>query len=294
MAMSLIEIKGVYMIIKKDGFYFFDNLKGEPETLILGSVEAFNQNEYKILTQQEVNELLNYIRINRITKISMFWGYPYDNIDFITKFSWIESISITEPHITKLDIINKMPNLVYISWEDPIPFNINNPVLKELSFEWHKNNSISSNCKSLRSICVTNCKDLTGLFEQICILPNAARVAIVKNFSVKDCTFMKPMAKLEYLGLSYFTKLESLKGIEVLASTLRYLDLDTGSKIYDHSHLKTLKKLEVLRITHKGIIKSLDFIQEMPMLKELVVVGPKLEDNNLSYCNHIPTLRIWR
>ena len=75
------------MIIKKDGFYFFDNLKGEPETLILGSVEAFNQNEYKILTQQEVNELLNYIRTNRITKISTFWGYPYDNIDFITEFS---------------------------------------------------------------------------------------------------------------------------------------------------------------------------------------------------------------
>ena len=39
MAMSLIEVKGVYMIIKKDGFYFFDNLKEEPETLILD----FNQ-----------------------------------------------------------------------------------------------------------------------------------------------------------------------------------------------------------------------------------------------------------
>ena len=268
-------------MIEKDGFHFMVDINQIPIELVFDSLEKFK-------------DAKDYMRNHKFPGAAFSWGYPYNNIDFLSEFPWLTGISIFISGISHIDIVNSLSNLVYISWEDPIPFNINNPVLKELSCVWHKNNSISSNCKSLRSICVTNCKDLTGLFEQICILPNVARVAIVKNFSVKDCTFMKLMTKLEYLGLSYFTKLESLNGIEVLTPTLRYLDLDTGSKIYDHSHLKTLKKLEVLRITHKGIIKSLDFIQEMPMLKELVVVGPKLEDNNLSYCNHIPTVRIWR
>ncbi|UTC50341.1 hypothetical protein [Treponema sp. OMZ 855] len=269
------------MIVEKDGFKFFQ-----------GDVD---QTDCILINDDNITSVSNYILAHKIRGIMLMGRYSRDDINFIEEFPWLETIIIqTTNYLKDITVLNRLPHLQSLWGDFCLNCKLENSSIKYIGGDWSKNGFISDKCINLQYISITKCKDFPLFFTQLINLPNLNHLSIIKGTLVKDCTFIKPMRKLEYLDLSYLIKLESLNGIEVLAPTLRYLDLDTGSKIYDHSHLKTLKKLEVLRITHKGIIKSLDFIQEMPMLKELVVVGPKLEDNNLSYCNHIPTLRIWR
>lgn len=96
---------------------------------------------------------------------------------------------------------------------------------------------------------------------------------------------LKGLKKLEKLSLCYERSLEDISALAELS--LRELEIEGCGKIRDFSVLKRLTRLEGLELRGNNELESLEFLRNMPNLREFYV-GMNVLDGDLSVCMEIP------
>lgn len=92
--------------------------------------------------------------------------------------------------------------------------------------------------------------------------------------------------RLQCLYLSYNRRLHDISDLRHVKKNLRALRIENCPRIQDFTVLYELENLELLELSGKNDLPSLDFINEMPNLKTLIF-SVNILDGNLSPCKNL-------
>lgn len=109
------------------------------------------------------------------------------------------------------------------------------------------------------------------------------------HFSFSKLHTLNGCEKLQYLQCLYLHNnryLTDISDLKYCAKSLRALRIENCSSIEDYSVLHSLHNLELLEISGKVSIPSLNFVDKMPHLKTLIF-SANVEDGDLSPCDHL-------
>jgi hypothetical protein len=110
--------------------------------------------------------------------------------------------------------------------------------------------------------------------------------------NVSDLSFIKDLKSLQKLELSNLTKLTDISALVYLSKSLNFLEIDGCKKItFTDSVLKSLKELHVLKIIGLDV-DNINWISEMPNLKELVIVNCNIKNGDISPAKDIEYVAI--
>lgn len=222
--------------------------------------------------------------------LSRFVGFHGEDLDFLKDYPGVRGVSMSD--LDKIDISGLRfleGSLEYLGiGANSQPLDLSRfHNLEEFRGMWHPNLLITDQCQRLRVLYVDKykpkSKDLTELAE----LPGLEDLSLVQSplISIKG---VGRFSRLKRLELSYLTKLESIAAVgELKNGRLEILDCDVCKKMRDHEAVKEVPSLRVVRFNDCGEIPSIEFLKNMPNLKEFRFVDTTIADGNLS-----PLLRL--
>lgn len=222
--------------------------------------------------------------------LSRFVGFYGENLDFLKGYPGVRGVWLSD--LDKIDISGlrfleeSMESLRLGDNLQPLDLSrFHN--LEEFRGRWHPNLLITDECRRLRVLYIRKykprSKDLTELAE----LPDLVDLSLVQSplVSIKGIGRFPHLKRLE---LSYLTKLESIAAIgELKNGRLEILDCGVCRKMRDHGVVKEVSSVRVVKFNDCGEIPSIDFLENMPNLKEFCFVDTNIADGNLS-----PLLRL--
>ncbi|MBK8172626.1 MAG: hypothetical protein IPK60_20125 [Sandaracinaceae bacterium] len=119
---------------------------------------------------------------------------------------------------------------------------------------------------------------------------NARRLGLMKN-RLAELDAVQAMPKLEHLGFGYNSTMKSIGWLSHHAS-LSSVGFNNCKNISDWNVLATLSNLEVVLLESCGEIATLDFIHQLPRVKELRLVGnTRVKDARIASLLKHPTLK---
>lgn len=154
---------------------------------------------------------------------------------------------------------------------------------------WNANINLSraNKLKTLYLSCGHPIDRSLNVLQPECTLQNV----VVENSNITSLSGIKNAKNLKRLELLHNRKLQNIDELLDVKNSLVWLDIGNCSAITDYSVLSELHNLELLRLSGRKSIPTLDFVKDMPNLKCLVIMLDVL-DGDLSGCTNIPYVAI--
>jgi len=260
-------------IVTKDGFEFYQNVKGEMQSFII--------------TGKNIDSELAYIKKNRITSISLtyFKSRSILNLNFLTEISFIERISIQNMEIDysglyfakrlrniSLSVKNKTQHLDYSRFEH----------LNSLSLDWYQDFPDLINNSKLVELIIWKFKPKSQSFSELRLPRNLKSIHITET-NIKDFNGLT-LSNLEKFEGHYCSKLISLDGISNISKKLNTLILDQCKKINNYDDLRYAKLLHTIILGDCGEILTLKWLKELSNVRHFSFWNTNLMDGDISPC----------
>ena len=244
------------------------------------------------IESDRVDDCISFYQREGLSRIALsrFMGFYGADLDFLKDYPDVRGVWLSD--LDKVDISGlyflkeSMESLRLGDNLQPLDLSrFRN--LEEFRGRWHPNLLITEECRRLQVLAIDKyrprSKDLSGLAE----LPGLVDLSLVQSplISIKG---VGRFPRLKRLELSYLTKLESVAAVgELKNGQLEILDCDVCRKMRDHETVKEVSSLRVVKFNDCGEMPSIDFLENMPHLKEFRFVGTNIADGNLN-----PLLRL--
>jgi Leucine-rich repeat (LRR) protein len=260
-------------IINIDGFNFYDNLKGEPETFIIKGIE--------------LDKELNFIKRNNIKSVSIECSKIKD-ISFLEEINFIEDVTLNSSFENYLGLYFLF-NLkrITINVDDNYPkFDYSKfTYLEYLSIDWYKNFPDLSNNSNLKILTIWKYKPKSKAFEELQLPDNLESLKITES-NINDFYGLR-ISKLKKIEGHYCRNLKSLNGIDKVSQNLEVLILDYCKKLTDYNELKKCLNLKKIILGDCGDIPSLKWLTKLNYVSYFSFWNTKVVDGDLLPCKGI-------
>jgi hypothetical protein len=229
---------------------------------------------------------MEYYRASGLSRIAIspFKGFKLGDLEFLSDYPEIKGVLL--PEAGEIDIgglhnlSDSLEFLLLAHSRQPLDLDAF-PRLQELRADWHSKLRLPSDCESLRILELSGFKpksrDLSSLQE----MTSLEQLSIVRS-TLTSLKGLGCFQVLRDLGLAYLSKLESIADIrEIAGSNLEVLSFEKCKKIADHSEVRHLVALRVLKFNDCGEMPSIDFLTQMPNLEEFRFVDTDIVDGDL-------------
>ncbi len=255
------------MVAIKDGFKFIEN----------------NLFDTLILDGDNIARCLDYLNERDISKLSILSTYyKGTDLEFLNDCKHILELDIDTERITDLAGIYKLSQLKVLSFTE-LKFDFDLSPFKELqAFAAIYNNKLKNlvTLKQLKHLELTKFKSTNGDLGELIELNNLESLRLTQA-SISSLKGSKVFTKMKKLELYYLRRLSIL---DELPENLETLYLESCSRLENHQFIAKLKKLEHLKLTKCGEIKSLDFVQNLPHLSSISFIDTNILGGDLSPC----------
>jgi hypothetical protein len=269
-------LRTIPSLIERDGFI----LRERKENIAL------------VIQENRIGESKEYMLQKGITglEINMSLGYTKLEVDFLSKFNFIDTLSIVHQPLGDVKAINSLHKLKYLELDsyfyNPIDFN-NFLKLEDCSIHWTPNAKNLFNCQILKTLYLRSYKndDLAEL-EKLKLLEKLS----ISNSPIKNLKGISNLKNLKELELGLLTKLTLIDGIESLP-LLEKLTIQSCKKI-PFEKIWQLKNLKRLYLSDIGDIPTIKQIDNLKNLEEIDIIGmSRIVDGNTSPLLNLPNLR---
>ena len=261
-------------IIKKDGFDFFTDLKGNPDSIIL---------KYSYLS-----DVISYIKENRIISVSLayFLSGDIQNLNFLKEVSFIEKFSINDPMNLDIADLYALENLKYLTisvtdkkqYLDYTQFKN----LEYLSIDWYNHFPDLTENINLKELSIWKFRPKHKSFDGLKLPLDLENFQITES-NVLNFNGLNLRNLISFEG-HYCSKLENFEGLEGISNNLNILVLDYCRKLVDYEKLDTCKDLQKLILGNCGDIPSLSWLKSLHKVKHFSFWNTKLIDGDVSPC----------
>jgi hypothetical protein len=258
-------------IIKIDGFDFFDDLEGNPKSLIL------NQNQLEEQIQFVISEQIKSIAL------SYWYSKGINSLEFLINIPNIQNISISDmdldytplSHLVNLksavlDITKKFQMIDFECFDK----------LEELSIDWFEGFIKQGNFKKLKKLTLRKFK-LKPETKEIDFLPDSINSIEITESNINSFSGLKKN-NLNQLEAYYCPKLVALSGLQEIKESLKILIIENAKNLLDFEDLWECENLEKIILTNCGTIPSLKNLPKLKKLKMFTFYNTTIEDGDLT------------
>ncbi|MEI7767715.1 MAG: hypothetical protein WCJ97_09800 [Phycisphaerae bacterium] len=244
------------------------------------------------IESDRINDCMEYYKKHGLSHIaiSSAMGYALRDIDFLQDYPCIQGVilsSVRNIDISGLAILKKLEYLSISDNVQPLDLSVF-PSLKVLRAQWHPQLKLPEG-GTLHDVWLHGYRPIAKNLSELVWMANLENLSIIQS-PIQSLVGIEKFKSLRRIELSYCTKLVDIGPITgLIDGNLETIECNSCRKIADHSAVKELPRLRVLRFNHCGEIPSLDFINAMPTLEEFRFVGTNISDGNLT-----PLLRLKR
>jgi len=212
--------------------------------------------------------------------------YNRKDIEFLRDHAYIRGVIFLMFVRVDLSPLQALKDLRFLSYEDcrqPVDLSAF-PRLEELRAEWHAGLRLPGQSKTLRILALWKYKPSKRDLTELPDFPQLEELVMVQS-PLTSIDGIERYGTLKRLELSYLTRLERIGAIAGLAdSQLEELDCLKCRKIQDHSAVRVLRSLRVLRFNSCGKMPDISFLDDMPNLRDFRFVDTDVLDGDLRPC----------
>ena len=154
---------------------------------------------------------------------------------------------------------------------------ISNEHLEILKGIWTSKFSLSPNCKNLKVLGISNCKNAQSFFSDLNVI-NSIKTLDLGSFNIVDFLNYSTQPNVISLSITKFRTLKDLNGLSLLFPNLEFLKIEYANNLMNYLELEKMKKLRTLIINKSGNIKNLNFCKSLTNLKDIRIVSTRIED----------------
>lgn len=246
-----------------------------------------------IVSSEHLSESLEIIKGQNFKSISIGGSYNLSDIDFLKECQHIEKLYLKGENLRNFDGLSYLVNLKIIAMNDlnkKVKLDLGNLFsLEELYGELPTRATGLSKLKNLKRMQIWGYKPLSKTYSEIGEIENLEVLHLIQAQieSFEGIGQFKILQELDLYGLN---KLKDISSIGLLRNSLRKLIMENCKNIQDFMPIGSLDSLEHLTLQSCGSMKSIAFIQGLPNLKFFNFEKTDVEDEDLSYCQTIPTV----
>jgi len=221
--------------------------------------------------------------------ISSYHGFKSDNLKSIMPLNnWIEELVIGSERMS-YDGLSDFHNLTLLgvldNKKDVVDLN-NFPNLITLNCSLTKRLTGLENCKKLRNLTVSDYKSKSNDLTAFPVLEKLQSLNLIIT-SITSLQGIERFSDLKKLEIFRASKLERISSLLTLSESLESLEIEQCKKIMDYEILGRMQSLRKIILSNSGEIKSLSFVQQLPLLDFISFWGTNVLDGNLNYCKKI-------
>lgn len=196
-----------------------------------------------------------------------------NNLGFLSEYDFLESLDIVgigDFDFSFLSSLKKIKRLSISLVGDNIIDLSNQANLESLSIQWRKGKILGlDKCIKITSLCLVDYseKDFSPVSSLLSLEDLKVKTALINN-----CDGLESLTKLKSILLGNCKKLSSLDGLGILKNVTS-LSFDLCPQIKNYDEIGNLHNLENLQITDCKGVGSIKFIESLPGLKRLSLLG---------------------
>lgn len=260
-------------IIQQDGFDFFDDIKRNPDFLIIKA--------------ENLQVQIDYIKAKKIKSIALTYfeiGAIY-NLNFLEEINFIERIMINDVDIDFSGLYN-LKNLKYAilsvqnrkQYLDYSQFS----QLKYLSIDWYSKFPSLKENKKLKELIIRKYKSKEMNFKDL-DLPDCLENLEVIQSNIRNLESLS-VPSLKKIEVHYCRNLNTLNGIESTSDTLESLIVCNCRNLTEYDKLSTCLCLKKIILGDCGDIPSLNWLTKLKKIEHFSFWGTQLTDKDTSPC----------
>ena len=213
-------------------------------------------------------------------------GYRSGDIGFLRKHCYVKGVAL--PYASRIDVspLKYVRELAYLHIADNRqPLDLSRfPRLEELRAEWHPKLHLTAGCQALKVLALWKYKPSSRDLTELPDFPQLEELVMVQS-PLTSIDGIERYRTLKRLELSYLTRLERIAAVAGLADCgLEELDCLKCRKIRDHSAVRVLRSLKILRFNSCGEIPDIRFLDDMPNLQDFRFVNTDVVNGDLRPC----------
>lgn len=242
---------------------------------------AWDDDVAKFMRTRAISELqVNYAR-----------GFVGKDLSFLEALPELKVLWIIHRTIEDVSAIHRLHELRSLKVDTycrtPIDF-ARFPKLEHCYLEWRKGVSALFDRPRLKELWINGYDaESTDAFASLRLLERLS----LANARTVDLGGLAKLKRLRFLGLYRLRRLSSLRGIEGLSS-LTALEIQGCTKLRRLGEIGELSRLRRLLFTDVGSIASINFIENLHNLEEVLFYGSTVvEDGDLEPLTRLPKLR---
>jgi hypothetical protein len=214
-------------------------------------------------------------------------GYTTPSIEFLREYPGVSGLVLPFASQYKLAPVLALANLRYLQvGESRELLDLSSfPQLEEVRLEWHEGVRFAE-LQVLRVLYLRGYSPISGSLQELPALPRLRELELNQG-NVRTLAGISRFASLRRLQLYHLKRLETIA--DVCGTELEYLHVESCKSIGNLEEAACLDRLSVLRMNSCGRIRSLRFLDTMPVLEECRLMGTYVEDGDMS-----PLLRLDR
>lgn len=265
---------------------FSREIEGEEGFQLMGP-PAFPQSIF--IESNRIDACMDYAARNHQGRIAVspLGGFKLPNLSFLSRFPWVENLSILHSEMVDISAVSSLRNLHYleISGATKQPLDLSNfLLLRELRVQWWPKLRFGDALVLLRSLSLSHyapaSADLTGLPQ----IPQLEDLDLVqaRNLTLSG---IDRFPGLKRLTLAYFPRLIDLSPLTAFTDeVLDSLEFGHCPRIEHHDQVRVIRSLRRLAFNQCGEIPSLSFLNDLQELESFSFVGTNIVDGDLTPC----------
>ncbi len=236
---------------------------------------------------------LEKIYLDKIKKLCIGPNNDQTDLSYLKELSKIEKVEIHTDLKIDISFLNSFQNLNEISgFPCRIKGILDNPAIEKLYFTYTPHFSLTDRCVSLKSIAVTGCSHPESFFNKF-TNDNKVTYLCIQRGNITNLNCIINLQSLNILRLISISKLENFDGIEKLSRSLSFLEIDSIKNIKDYSNIGYLDSLKTLIISKSSSIEDLSFLKSLTKLESLRIIETRINDKDLKALEAIPKLALY-
>jgi hypothetical protein len=198
-----------------------------------------------------------------------------ESLDFLEKYDFLEKLDVNCMNDQDYSFLMNLPNLkslgIGLSVKENNAIDLSSQVnLENLTIQWRKGKIFGiEKCQKINSLCITNYTEMD--FNSILSLQNLEDLKI-KTASIKSINGIENYTKLKSLYLGNCKKLSSIEVLKGLRN-ITFLSFELCPQVKDYASIGYLFGLENIQIIDCKEINTIKFIETLPSLKKLSLLG---------------------
>lgn len=249
------------------------------------------ENEWVMVSQEHLNECIEYINQHNITYLEIGGAYEDEDVNFLEHCSNVEHLIISNHAIKNISGVYDLKKLKSLSiTESSLTLELDKlTTLEKLFLHWNKRITGIEHLVNLKQLYLWNYAPKGGNLEELRDLTKI-EVLSLTQCKIHSLAGIGNLKKLRRLELNYLRQLNDLADLRGVKNSLQRLEIESCKKVEDPSEIQYLQKLEFLIFSNCGDIPSIGFIRELPHLKHFAFDGTNVLDGDLSVCTRLDSV----